>query len=585
MAAGGYPRFEPKRRSILRWSQAFIPTLRDDPAEAEAVSHKLLVRAGFIRQLMAGSYSLLPPAMRVRAKIMQIIREEIDRIGGQEFLLPVLHPAEPWQISGRWDLIGDELFRLKDRKEAELCLAMTHEEIFTTLALELSSYKQLPQLWYQIQTKLRDEPRPKSGVLRVREFTMKDSYSFDLDQAGLDQAFSNHYEAYSRIFSRLGMDSIAVEASSGMMGGAGSVEFMVRSDAGEDWIVICPKGDYSSNVETANSVLPPISDPPLTPLEKFATPGVRTIKALEEFAGGAPADRQIKSLFYIVGDDLVIVLMRGDHSLVEQKLLDGLSVIDARPATAEEIFDAVGAHPGSLGAIGMTGYRIVADRALQGRSGMTTGANEDDFHYRNVDIERDIQIDDWLDLREVLAGEPCITCGSALEVEKTIEIGHIFKLGRRYSEPFGATVLDENGKSTPMFMGSYGIGVERNMAAVVEANHDDKGIVWPVNVAPYELVVTVVRPEDAATIEAATRIYDELRSHGIDVILDDRKERPGVKFADAELVGFPFRITVGPRGVESGVLELVTRATGETEEVPAEEIVAQATSRVTAERR
>lgn len=582
---GGYPRFEPKRRSILRWSQAFIPTLRDDPAEAEAVSHKLLVRAGFIRQLMAGSYSLLPPAMRVRAKIMQIIREEIDRIGGQEFLLPVLHPAEPWQTSGRWDLIGEELFRLKDRKEADLCLAMTHEEIFTTLSLELSSYKQLPQLWYQIQTKLRDEPRPKSGVLRVREFTMKDSYSFDLDQAGLDQAFSNHYDAYSRIFSRLGMDSIAVEASSGMMGGAGSVEFMVRSEAGEDWIVICPTGDYSSNVETAKSVLPPISDPGSAPLEKFATPGVRTIKALEDFDGGAPADRQIKSLFYIVGDDLVIVLMRGDHSLVEQKLLDGLTVIDARPATAAEIFDEVGAHPGSLGAVGVTGYRIVADRALQGRSAMTTGANEDDFHLRHVDIERDIQVDDWLDLREVLAGEPCIKCGSALEVEKTIEIGHIFKLGRRYSEPFGASVLDENGKSTPMFMGSYGIGVERNLAAVVEANHDDKGIVWPVNVAPYELVVTVVRPEDAATLAAATRIYDELRSLGIDVILDDRKERPGVKFADAELVGFPFRITVGPRGVESGILELVTRATAGTEEVPVHEIVAQASGRVMAERR
>ena len=531
---------------------------------------------------MAGSYSLLPPAMRVRAKIMQIIREEIDRIGGQEFLLPVLHPAEPWQQSGRWSLIGEELFRLTDRKDAELCLAMTHEEIFTTLALELNSYKQLPQLWYQIQTKLRDEPRPKSGVLRVREFTMKDSYSFDLDEAGLDRAFGNHYEAYQRIFARLGLDSIAVEASSGMMGGAGSVEFMVRSDAGEDWVVLCSAGDYSSNVETATSVLTPIEDPPSAPLEKFPTPGVRTIKALEEFEGGAPADRQIKSLFYLVGTELVIVLMRGDHSLVEQKLLDGLAVIEARPATAEEIFAAVGAHPGSLGAVNVEGYRIVADRALEGRVGMTTGANEDDFHLRNVDIARDIVVDDWLDLREVVAGEPCVKCGKPLEVDKTIEIGHIFKLGRRYSEPFGAAVLDENGKATAMFMGSYGIGVERNMAAVVEVNHDEKGIVWPMNVAPYEVVVTVVRPEDADTLAAATQMYEGLRAEGVEVILDDRKERPGVKFADAELVGFPLRVTVGPRGVQSGLLELLTRASGDLEEIALDELVAVVRDRVMA---
>ncbi len=522
---------------------------------------------------MAGSYSLLPPAMRVRAKIMQIIREEIDTIGGQEFLLPVLHPAEPWQQSGRWDLIGDELFRLKDRKEADLCLAMTHEEIFTTLALELSSYKQLPQVWYQIQTKLRDEPRPKSGVLRVREFTMKDSYSFDLDQAGLDGAFANHYTAYQRIFARLGLSAVPVEASSGMMGGAGSVEFMVRSDAGEDWIVVCPTGDYSSNVETASAVLSPVEDPTPAALEKFATPGVRTIKGLEAFEGGAAANRQIKSLFYVVDSDLVVVLMRGDHSLVEQKLLDGLSVVEARPATADEIFAAVGAHPGSLGAVGVEGFRIVADLALKNRGGMTTGANEDDFHFRNVDMDRDIHVDDWLDLREVLAGEPCINCGAPLDVEKTIEIGHIFKLGTRYSEPFGATVLDENGKSQSIFMGSYGIGVERNMAAIVEANHDSKGIIWPVSVAPYQVVITVLRPEDADTLGAATRVYDELRLAGVEVILDDRNERPGVKFADAELVGFPLRITVGPRGVESGFFELVTRATGEIEEVSVGDIV------------
>ncbi len=543
-----------------------------------------MVRAGFIRQLMAGSYSLLPPAMRVRAKIMQIIREEIDAIGGQEFLLPVLHPAEPWQRSGRWDLIGSELFRLTDRKDADLCLAMTHEEIFTTLATELSSYKQLPQLWYQIQTKLRDEPRPRSGVLRVREFTMKDSYSFDIDQAGLDVAFENHHGAYQRIFARLGMDVAAVEASSGMMGGAGSVEFMVRSEAGEDWIVLCPTGDYASNVEAAKSVVPEVEDPPSAEIEKFATPGVRTIRALEEFEGGAPGNRQIKTLFYIVDSQLVLVLLRGDHALSEQKLLDGLQVIEARPATADEIFAAVGANPGSLGAVGVQGLAVVADEALQGRRGMTTGANEDDFHLRSVDIVRDIDVTDWHDLREVTAGEPCVNCGQPVAVEKSIEIGHIFKLGRRYSEPLGAKVLDSNGKAQSLYMGSYGIGVERNMAAIVEANHDDKGIVWPISVAPYEVVVTVVRPEDEATLEAANRIYRELQQARVDTIIDDRKERPGVKFADAELVGIPFRITVGPRGVESGLLEFVTRRSGETEEVALSEITALTIDRVMAER-
>lgn len=508
---------------------------------------------------------------------MQIIRDEINAIGGQEFLLPTVHPSEIWQQSGRFDMIGSELFRFKDRKDADLVLAMTHEEVFTSLATELRSYKQLPQLWYQIQTKLRDEPRPKSGLLRVREFTMKDSYSFDVDQAGLDRQFDLHHEAYHRIFKRLGMTALSVEASSGMMGGSGSVEFMVPSNAGEDWIVMCPNGDYASNVETAKSVVPDVEDPAGGELERFDTPGVRTIKALEEFDGGAPAVSQIKTLFYMIESEMVLVLLRGDHALVEQKLFDGIAVLEGRPATSDEIFAAVGAHPGSLGAVGVTEMRVIADHSLQGRSAMTTGANTDDVHFRNVDVSRDITVTDWLDLREVKSGEPCTECGAPLDVEKTIEVGHIFKLGHKYSEPLGASVLDANGKSQPIFMGSYGIGVDRNMAAVVEVNHDENGIIWPVNVAPHEIVVTVVRPDDEASASVAETIYEELRANGIDAIIDDRKERPGVKFADAELIGIPLRITVGPRGVEDGTVELVVRSEGATEVVASESVVATAT--------
>jgi len=556
---------------LLRWSQAFIPTLRDDPAEAEAPSHKLLVRAGFIRQLMAGSYSLLPPAIRVRAKIMSIIRQEIDAIGGQEFLLPALHPADLWRRSGRWDVMGSEMFRLVDRKDAELCLGMTHEEVFTTLALELKSYRQLPQLWYQIQTKFRDEPRPKSGVLRVREFTMKDSYSFDLEAEGLDLQFGRHAGAYRRIFERCGLDVVSVAASSGAMGGSGSMEFMVRSEAGEDVVVICSSCGYAANVEAATSVIAPVVDDHEAGLESFPTPGVRTIKALADFDGGAPANRQIKTLVYLLDGTLTLVLLRGDHELVEQKLLDVTGAIEARPAQPDEIQAALGAQPGSLGAVGVTGIQVVADRALQGRVAMTTGANKDDVHYRNVSVGRDIEVGTWSDLRLVREGEGCPECGSPVEVTAAIEVGHIFKLGTKYSDPLGAHVLDADGNTRPIHMGSYGIGVERTLAAIIEASHDDKGIVWPMSVAPYEVVITVIRPDDETTLEAAVGLAAALELLGVDVMLDDRPERPGVKFADAELVGFPIRVTVGPRGLESGVVEVVNRATGATREVALEE--------------
>jgi prolyl-tRNA synthetase len=569
----------------VRWSQAFIPTLRDDPADAEAISHKLLIRAAFARQLMAGVYTLLPLAFRSRRKIRQVIEEEINAIGGQEFLLPSLHPAEIWRKSGRLDIMGDEMFRLLDRRSGEVVLGMTHEEIFTTVATELTSYKQLPQIWYQIHTKFRDEPRPKSGLLRVREFTMKDSYSFDIDQEGLDKAFDVHYAAYRRIFERLDLDAVPVEASSGAMGGSGSVEFMVRSTAGEDLVAHCPNCDYAANVERATSQVTPVTDEPGPDApERFPTPGVRTIEDLATFDGGAAAEHQIKTLVYVLDGGLVLALMRGDHGLQEQKLLDHAGAIESRPAHPEEIRDLLGADAGSLGAVGVSDVRIVADEALRARTNMTTGANTNDFHIRGVSVERDIDVAEWADLRQVEVGEPCVECGEPIEVFRAIEVGHIFKLGTKYSEPLGAFVLDQNGKSKPIYMGSYGIGLERNLAAIVETHSDEKGISWPVTVAPYEVVVTVLKL-DEETMSAAEAIYTELLAAGVDVIIDDRKERPGVKFNDAELIGIPYRITVGPRGLAEDEVEVNERATGETETVAVSAAVDHVAQRVMGARR
>jgi prolyl-tRNA synthetase len=569
----------------MRWSQAHIPTLREDPADAEAVSHRLLVRGGFIRRLMAGSYSLLPLGMRVATKVSNIIREEMDRIGGQEFLLPVVHPGEVWKQTGRWDSVGEELLRFKDRRNTDLALAMTHEEIFALLAAEMSSYRDLPQMWYHLQTKFRDEPRPKGGLLRVREFTMKDSYTFDLDEAGLDIQFKRHHEAYRRIFERMGMDTIAVEASSGVMGGSESVEFMVASDAGEDDIAVCGSCDYAANTEKATAQLPEAADEPWPgEPERLPTPGIRTIAALAEAHDFAAADRQIKTLAYMVDGEMRLALLRGDHELMEQKLIDGMGTTDIRPAEAHEIRSALGADPGSLGAVGVAEYPIVADPALRGRSNMVTGANEDDWHLRGVDVDRDIKVGRWLDLRRVKAGEACPRCGEPLDVVRVIEVGHIFKLGTTYSEPLGAVVLDPEGKERPIVMGSYGIGVGRNVAAAVEANHDEDGMVWPVSIAPYEVVVTAVQQNDTVT-DAAEQIYRGLGEAGIDVILDDRDERPGVKFADAELIGIPYRITVGPRSLADGEVEVMRRRDRTVERIPLGDAVDVVAAAVTTQRR
>lgn len=552
----------------MRWSRAFIPTLRDDPADAEAASHKLLVRAGFARQLMSGVYSLLPLGVRSMRKIERIVREEMERIGAQEFRLPSLHPRELWERSGRWARMAGEMFQFEDRRGAEVGLGMTHEEVFAHLAAELRSYKQLPQIWYQFQTKFRDEPRPKSGLLRVREFTMKDSYSLDVDQEGLGQSFDRHFEAYRRIFRRLGFDTVAVEASSGAMGGNESVEFMLRTDAGEDRVAACASCGYAANLEKAASRVAPVEDGPgPSAPEKFPTPGVRTIEDLVRMEGGAPADRQIKTLVYSIDGKTVLVLLRGDDTLVEQKLVDNVEAEEIRPARPEEIRAALGALPGSLGAVGVTEHFVIADEALRGRRDMVTGANEDDFHLRGVDVERDIEVKGWLDLREVKTGEQCPMCEAPLDVYKSLEVGHIFKLGTRYSEAMGARVLDAQGRSVPIVMGSYGIGLDRNLAAVVETHHDDAGIVWPVNVAPFEVVVSIVKPKEVECLEAGERLYEALIGLGIDVVLDDRDERPGVKFKDADLVGIPYRATVGPKGLADGVVELKRRRDGETRDL------------------
>jgi len=560
----------------MRWSQLHIPTLRDDPADAGAPSHRLLLRAGYIRQLMAGHYSLLPLGQRVRLKVIGIIREEMNRIGAQEIVMPVMHPAELWQLSGRWELMGEEMFRLKDRRGADLALGMTHEEIVTNLAAELESYRELPQMWYQIQTKLRDEPRPKAGLLRTREFTMKDSYTFDLGPAELDVSFRLHRDAYTRMFERMSIPAIPVEASSGTMGGSDSTEFVCPSPTGEDLIVLCPECGYAANLEKATSRLAPVDDSPertvvLAAPEPFPTPGVRTITDLA-VQYQAPADRQIKTLVYFLDGVLTLVLLRGDHALHEQKLVDATGAASIRPAQPEEIREALGALPGSLGAVGVTDHPIIADEALRGRRGMYTGANIDDAHLRGVDVERDINVSRWADLREVVVGDLCLNCGRGLEIQRGIEVGHIFKLGYKYTDAFQIRVSGPDGKPVKPVMGCYGIGVERAMAAVVEVHHDDKGIIWPAAVAPFEAVVVIAQQEDPVVAEAGEQVYQALAEAGVEVIVDDRPVRAGVKFSDAELVGIPFRVTVGKRSLAAGTAELTDRATGATVQVPVSDL-------------
>ena len=562
--------------------------MREDPADAEVVSHKLLLRAGIIRQLSAGIYSYLPLGQRVVLKVMEILREEMNRVGGQEFYLPALHPAELWQESGRWSAIGDDMFRLKDRKNTDMCLGMTHEEVFTAIARnEIRSYKQLPQVWYQIQIKFRDEPRPKSGLMRLRTFIMKDAYTFDVDWEGLDKSFIDQREAYKKVFTRSGIQFSIVEASSGSMGGTESNEFVARTDAGEDLIASCSNCDYAANLEKATSRLETIEDQsgPAAP-EEFPTPGVRTIEDLTTFPGGAPADRQIKSLVYYATLNEkpipVLALIRGDHQLHEVKLNDALGSTAVRPAQPAEIRELLGASAGSLGGVRVQqiggvnrDLLIIADEGLKGRRNMTTGANKDEHHLRGVDIGRDINVDKWADLRTVNSGEACPRCETgALEVFKAMEIGHIFKLGTKYSESMGATVLTADGKEVPIVMGSYGIGVERIITAAIEQNHDADGIIWPKSLTPFDVIVTVTNMKDEKLRGAGEKLYQELLDAGLQVLLDDREERAGVKFKDADLIGVPYRVTIGKK-IADGAVELFDRRAKQSEDVKLDEIVSR----------
>lgn len=560
----------------MRWSNLFIPTLRENPADAEVVSHQLLLRAGYVRQLSAGIYSYLLLAQRSLLKIQQIVREEMNAIGGQEILLPALNPAEVWQESGRWDVMGGNLFRLKDRWGHDLCLAMTHEEIVTTIARgELRSYKQLPQIWYQIQTKFRDEPRPKSGLLRVRQFIMKDSYTFDMDAAGLDAAYRKHYGAYCRIFDRSGLEYVVVEAHSGAMGGSESHEFMVRSDAGEDFVVHCRGCGYAANLEKAVSkaseTAAPDPEGDLEP-ESFHTPGFKTIAEVSAFTR-LPETSQMKSLVMIANGAPVLVMLRGDHQLSETKLASVLNAADLRPAHPEEIRELFGASAGSLGPVGVNNLRILADGVLHNRRNMIAGANRDDYHLKNVTPGKDFH-PEYHDLRQVAHGDLCSNCGATLEIVKAIEIGHIFKLGYKYSNSMGLRVLDESGKEITPIMGSYGIGIERILTCAIELFHDKDGIALPASIAPFSVVITPVNYADALQKEAADMLYAECAKAGIDALLDDRDERPGVKFKDADLIGIPYRITIGKK-LSAGKVELIDRRTHASEEVPLHDALAR----------
>jgi prolyl-tRNA synthetase len=547
----------------MRWTQTFIPTLKETPAEAEIASHKLLLRAGLIRKLAGGLYTFLPLGLRALKKVEQIVREEMDRAGALEILMPALQPPEIWQQSGRYETAKGVLFKAYDRAKKEWVLGPTHEEATATLmAGELSSYRQLPKNFYQIQTKFRDEIRPRFGLMRTREFIMKDAYSFDATDEACAVAYQKMFDAYTRIFQRCGLQAIAVEADTGVMGGKFSHEFMVPAETGENEIVSCDACHRAASIEKAASrvaKVPPAAAPSSAP-EKFATPGVVTIDALAAAPFHVPPERQIKTLVYIVADKPGLLLLRGDHQLNEAKLTGALGTANFRPAEPEEIFAALHAHPGSLGAVGVRDLPVLADECLQGAAGMTTGANEDGCHLRHVDIARDIRVNWWSDLRLVQAGEPCLHCGQPLKIRRAIEVGHLFKLGTKYSKALNALFLDESGKQQPAIMGSYGIGIARTMQAVIEQSHDKDGIVWPVAIAPCAVCLTPLTVAPAsAVMQVAEKIYADLTAKGVDVILDDRDERPGSKFKDSELVGFPIRLAIGEKSLAKGEVELKRR--------------------------
>ena len=572
----------------MKWSQTFIPTLKESPAEAEIPSHKLLLRAGLMRKLAGGLYTFLPLGLRAYEKVERIVREEMNRAGAIELRMPALQPKELWQRGPRWEHAQRVMFAAgpadgsKVAPGGELVLGPTHEEVITSLAaVEIRSYRDLPKNFYQIQTKFRNEIRPRFGLMRAKEFVMKDAYSFDTSEDGAVKSYEAMRAAYQRIFERCGFGPQQLKcvwADSGVMGGKHSQEFMVPAESGENEIAFCEKCSYVANVEKAQSKLVEIDDGATqSGNEDFATPGAKTIEDLTKPPFVVPANRQIKTLLYVrkeKGKDVpFIILLRGDHQLNEVKLASLLGASDIRPAHDQEIVSVMGAHAGSLGAVDKPGVSIVVDEALRGRFNMVTGANKDGFHKRGVSVERDIAVTLWADLRTVAAGEPCPECGAALRIQRAIELGHIFILGTKYSEKLGANYLDEKSQSHPCVMGCYGIGVTRTLAAVIECFNDKDGIVWPMAVAPFHVCISLLDTNKEVPRQVAQEIHDALEREGVEVILDDRDERPGFKFKDADLVGFPIRVTIGEKSLAKGGVEVKQRATGEMKLLPAAEAV------------
>jgi prolyl-tRNA synthetase len=572
----------------MRWTQQLIPTLREAPGEAEIPSHRLMLRAGLIRKLASGVYTFLPLGLRSLRRVERIVREEMDRAGAIEILMPALQPPEIWQKSGRYDTASEVLFHVRDRAEREWLLGPTHEEVITTLvASEINSYRQLPRTFYQIQVKFRDEIRPRFGLMRAKEFIMKDAYSFDATDEGAQQSYRRMYDAYARIFARCGLQAIPVEADTGVMGGKFSHEFMVPSETGENEVACVESGRYAANLEKATSRGPlaptPAADTGAAP-EAFPTPGVTTIEDLARPPLGVPAERQIKTLVHIVDGRPAVVLLRGDDTLNEAKWIGVSGTPHGRPATSDEIVAALGAHAGSLGAVGVAHLPVYADEALRGGAGLVTGANRDGFHLRHVNVARDIHVTRWADLRTVRAGETCASTGEPIQIRRAIEVGHVFKLGTKYSESLGATHLDAAGQAQPAVMGCYGIGVTRTLQAVIEQCHDDDGIVWPASVAPFDVELLGLNAKDARCVETADAIYDALLREGLDVLYDDRDERAGVKFKDADLVGIPLRLSVGERSLQRGAVELKHRSDRRVEDLRPDTAAAEVAARVRAGR-
>lgn len=560
----------------MRISHMFGTTLRQAPAEAEITSHKLLLRAGAVRQLAAGIYSYLPLGWRVIRKIERIMQEEMDAIGGQEIGLPILHPAEIWQETGRWYDVGPEMVRLKDRADRDFVLGMTHEEIVTDLARrEIRSYRQLPFMAYQIQRKIRDEARPRGGIIRLREFLMKDAYSFHPDQASIDEYYPSMYQAYHNIFRRAGLNVIAVEADTGMMGGTGSHEFMLLSPNGEDTVVVCSNCDYAANLEKAEFVKPePVAAATGLPTERVSTPGVKTIEALAAFLN-LPQGQMLKTVAYSTGEQLVAAIIRGDLEVNEAKLAKVLGTANYHLASDEEL-RAAGIHPGYMSPVGLKGVRVIADDSLKDGSEYVAGANEPDAHLLHVHMGRDVRPDDVADIASAREGDTCTRCGGTLRAQRGIEVGHTFKLGTRYSSALGADYLGPDGKQHPIVMGSYGIGLDRLVAAIVEQNHDDKGIIWPRSVAPLDIHLVALGVDDPNVAAYGEEVYKELQAAGFDVLYDDREETPGVKFNDADLIGLPLRLTVSPRNIREDRVEAKLRSSKEATLVPRAALVRQA---------